>query len=336
MLQDWDLMMRETVIPNEIGTILDFAAASAGWLLLTEDGSITRFDEESGACRRLASTNVPAEVSEWRNPVRRRMHVSRDGDFAAVLNDYARYGQLVDLRSGQVTMQLDGGDYHPDTVPFSFCFATVDGRTLAIHRTGWNRLDISDPATGELLTVRSPASYECDQPRPEHYLDYFHGAVFLSPDETQILDDGWVWQPSGAPARWSLTRWITENVWESEDGPTLKVLMYRDAWDRGGVWLDETRIAMSGIETEDDVTVDGATIFDLSSTEIRTFPGPAGTFFTGRASLYSSDATGLSQWNPSNGERLAHMPGFQPTYHDRAAEELVQLNDHVLLRWPIP
>lgn len=232
-------------------------------------------------------------------------------------------------------MLLDGGDYHADTVPFSFCFATVDGRTIAIHRTDWNRLDISDPATGERLTERGPTSYQHGEPRPEHYLDYFHGALVLSPSGTQILDDGWVWQPSGAPALWNLTHWMSGNVWESEDGPSRKVLMYRDAWDRGGVWLDETRIAMSGMETEDDVTVDGATIFNVDSTEIQTFPGPAGTFFTDGSSLYSSDATGLWRWNPSNGERLAHVPGFHPTYHHRAAEELVQLHDNVLLCWSI-
>jgi len=114
--------------------------------------------------------------------VRRRLHVSRDGEFAAVVNDYGRHGQLVDLRSGNVTVELDGGDYDQDTVPFSFAFTNVGGRLVAIHRTAWNRLDISEPATGKLLTERGPTSYQHGEPRPEHYLDYFHRRTVSEPE----------------------------------------------------------------------------------------------------------------------------------------------------------
>jgi len=78
--------------------------------------------------------------------LRRRLHVSWRGDFAAVVNDYGRHGQVLDLRSGRVTMMLDGGDYHPETVPFSLAFFEARGRPVVIHRSDWNRLDLSDPA----------------------------------------------------------------------------------------------------------------------------------------------------------------------------------------------
>jgi hypothetical protein len=144
--------------------------------------------------------------------MKRRLHCSKRGEFAVVVNDYGRYGQVIDLRSGAVTFALDGGDYHPATVPFSFAFADMFGCVVAVHRTALNRLDVSDPSTGELLTQRSPTSYRSGEERPEHYLDYFHGALYLSPSGAHILDDGWVWHPVGVPTVWSLNRWMSQNV----------------------------------------------------------------------------------------------------------------------------
>jgi len=64
------------------------------------------------------------------------------------VNDYGQYGQVIDLRSGKITLNLDGGDYCPETVPFSFGFASWQGNVVVIHRAAWNRLDISDASTG--------------------------------------------------------------------------------------------------------------------------------------------------------------------------------------------
>jgi hypothetical protein len=62
----------------------------------------------------------------------------------------------------------DGGNYYAETVPFSFAFAVVRGREVAIHRTAWNRLDVSDPSTGKLLTARNPTNYQRGEERPVH------------------------------------------------------------------------------------------------------------------------------------------------------------------------
>jgi hypothetical protein len=48
-------------------------------------------------------------------------------------------------------------------VPFSVAFALDGERTLVVHRTDWNRLDISDAATGARLTE---ARTDQLQPRP--------------------------------------------------------------------------------------------------------------------------------------------------------------------------
>lgn len=111
---------------------------------------------------------------------------------------------------------MDGGDHRPETVPFSFVFAEHGGRTVVVHRTDGNRLDVSDASTGELLTARATPEDDSDGPTPEHYLDNFHGRLHLSPDGRRLLDDGWVRQPVGFPAVWSLPDWLDSDVWASE------------------------------------------------------------------------------------------------------------------------
>jgi hypothetical protein len=223
----FDSTLKSSALPKQIGTVVDIAPINqemhAVWLLLAESGAIIRWDADTGDWLHLGAVNVPVEPDHKPydgHVLRRRLHASGNGNFVAVVNDYGRYGQIMDLRSGKVTIVLDGGEYCHETVPFSFAFAEVKGRLIAIHRTDWNRLDISDPATGELLTDRNPTAWHQGKEQPEHHLDYFHGAIYVNPNGAYIADDGWVWHPVGIPNVWSLERWLTDNVWESEDGPT--------------------------------------------------------------------------------------------------------------------
>jgi hypothetical protein len=65
-------------------------------------------------------------------------------------------------------MTLDNGGSHAETVPFSLAFACHRGQDVVIHRTAWNRLDVSDPATGRLLTARGPTGCGWGEATPEH------------------------------------------------------------------------------------------------------------------------------------------------------------------------
>src|SRR4051812_1024665 len=307
-----DPMLVRTALPTEFGTIADIAPVDgvdgSVWLMLVEDGRLVRFDAGTGAAAVVASSDVQSEPDHdpFAGPaLRRRLHVSGRGDFAAVVNDYGRFGQIIDLRSGLVTLALDGGGYDPETVPLSFSFFASGDRSLAIHRTSWNRLDVSDPATGQLLTERGPTSYKNGEERPPHDLDYFHGALHVNPKGSHVLDDGWIWHPVGVPTTWSLHRWVTENPWESEDGPSKRDTCARTYyWDHAAVWIDDTRVAVGGIGDDDTAMVDGARLFDVTSTgtpggpwrsdwhvarEIIAFPGPAGSFFSDGTALFSSD-----------------------------------------------
>ena len=116
-------------------------------------------------------------------------------------------------------------------------------------------------------------------------------------------------------------------------------------------WLDEKTVAVEGIGHDVDFMIDGARIFDITSSgkssgpfgvdrdgprEVLQFPGPAGSFFSDGVSLLSSDQSGLSRWDPSDGARTGHLAGFRPTRHHPGSNDLAELVDGVLVRWRCP
>jgi hypothetical protein len=345
----------ESELPTRVDQVVDMAPIAGDprgdWLLLGDDGGISRWNPETGEVERLATTAVPAEPGRdpWAGrELRRRLHVSRYATHAAVVNDYGRYGEVIDLRTGRATFSLDNHGDCEETVPFSFTFAEHRGRTVVIHRTEWNRLDVSTADTGAILTVRKTRTALHGEPEPEHYLDYFHGALYLSPSGKRILDDGWVWHPVGIPAVWRLDDWLGRNVWESEDGPSrLDVCGRTSYWDQPMTWLDESRVAIAGIGDDSDNIRQGVRVFDITrnareglwgmraAVELMRFEGPSGTLFSDGEQLFSSGHLGLSIWDPVSAERIGSVAGFTPTHYHPGARELVALDGRTLRRWHV-
>jgi hypothetical protein len=137
----------------------------------------------------------------WQSRTRapRALHVSPDGRYAAVVAVHGSSGVVIDVERTTITMRLDRGDHHVHACRFSCAFFRSGGRTLLVHATDANRLEVSDPATGELLTERGPPPpWTGYGTAPPHHLDYFHGALLVSPDGEWIADDGWAWHPYAA------------------------------------------------------------------------------------------------------------------------------------------
>ena len=93
------------------------------------------------------------------------------------------------MRERRVAFKLSDDDYHYEQSMFPAALSCMKGETLLIHGTGWNRLDITDPRNGTLLTdrvIHANGLVDGRYVRAEHDLDYFHGQLLVSPD-----GDGW-------------------------------------------------------------------------------------------------------------------------------------------------
>ncbi|GIF42441.1 hypothetical protein [Actinoplanes xinjiangensis] len=315
------------------GPVLDLAPLPSphgepSWLVLGEGGRwLLRFQAAGGAYRRVCRVRLPAEETTPRT--RLRLHASPDGRFAAVVRDFGRFGRVYDLASGKATIEIDGGDYHCEQVPLSLVFFRYGGSTLVAHRTAWNRLDISDPATGRLLTARDEADGE------RRLAGLFRGELRVSPDGRWIADDSWAWAPAGIPYVWDLRRWAGAGVWESDDGPSRQRLCQRFYfWNEPMCWIGDSLLAVAGLGDDDEAMLPGVRIFDAASgVELHDFAGPGGALFSAGRRLYAAGADGLTIWDPFTGERTGSVPGFVPTHHHRDAGLLAAVRDGALLTW---
>jgi hypothetical protein len=292
-----------------------------GWLARTDAGLVeVRSDEPP---RGVAAVALPAE-SPATGPGQARapaLHTAADGRFAAAVTDYGRHGVVVDLASGAVVLALDRQDHHTETVRFPVAFLGP----LVVAATDWNRLDVFDPATGRLLTERVTTREE----NPEHYLDYFHGALLPSPSGRSLLVDGWVWQPEGIPLVLDCAAWLAGDRHAPEHG---QALAFRDPWDVPMAWVDEETVALQGIG--DDRPIDGVQLHDArTGRRVGMFAGPCGPMWGHRGRLYVTTGDGFEVWDPADGARIGFAEGFRPTAHDPATGAFAELRNDQLRIW---
>jgi len=330
--------------------ILDACAVRANFghlLVLKSDGELCGVNLDDGQVKCLCRVELPyLQIDGGQNhfgPEAYRLHASTSGRFCAIVVDKGRKGVVVDTLSGAVTMSLDGGDYYENTVPFSACFLHMDGQEVFVHRSEWNRLEASDPATGRSLTERFIAPYEAGGERPAHYLDYFHGRLSPSPDGSRILDDGWVWHPVSIPRIWSATEWLRSNPWESEDGNSIIQLAMRDDWNTPVCWISEHRVAMWGLtggdcdEAEEQVVRPGVQIYNAASMEqspddqwaMNLSEEPDDLFSDGKR-LFVVGEKGTSVWDISSRLSVASLPDFSPRLYDPKRGSLIAIEGTTL------
>lgn len=294
------------------------------WVALTRDGRVVRLDLEAGIVTPLG--RVPPDVFTLGGPF--NLHLSAAGDLGAIVQMRGTTGCVLDLATRQPTMFLQRGDYHPEHCPFPCAFAEVGGRTLLVHATDWNRLNVSDPRTGELLTARVLVEASADG-RPEHDLDYFHGRLTVSPTGEHVADDGWVWHPVGVVSTWSLRRWLADNPWESEDGPTRKDLCSRFYfWDSAVCWVGTDRLAVWGYGQDADWLRPAVRLFDVTTgAETDWFPGPAGELAFDGVLFASDPAAGTAVWDVETGDRLHADPGLRPRRYHPGRKAFLSFSD---------
>lgn len=295
----------------------------SAWIGLTEKGNVVYVDfseRKTTHIMQLSSSklDLQQEIS---------LHVATDGQMAAIVNTFGQYGIVINLTTKQITMHLERDDDHIDFSHFPIAFFTMDEKLLLIHGTEWNRLDISDPETGALITARSARQYKEGESRPEHYLDYFHCGLTVSMDQEWIVDNGWVWMPIGIVTSWNLKRWAQESVWESEDGPSMRELCARwYYWGGSLCWLDSRTLAIWGYGNDEAWLIPAARIFDVvSGKELRWFAGPQGDFVFDTYLFSLSEEHGTAVWDIATGERIFWDAHLHPMRYHRGAKQFLSL-----------
>lgn len=264
------------------------SSASCGLVAVNDRAELLRVSPLQGEIRILSALPIP-EFDPLK-PI--QIVVDAAGRYAAVSNRYGRYAAVYALPDSQDApgaraeelLKLDRGDYYTDKSRFPLAFAELDDRTLLIHGSDWNRVELTElpslrplaerafpgrdgagasgksveaaesdnlaEATGpdeEAETTESDVHAEGSEsdipPLPE--LNYFHGGLLTSPDGGRIADTGWVWQPVGLLAAWSLREWLNDPR-ASENGDSLKHFFQTEDWDLPAVWIDNERIAAWG------------------------------------------------------------------------------------------
>lgn len=296
------------------------APAEPLWLALTQAGALVRIDlgrREWSVVAELAGVGVEPD-----QPL--SLTVAPRGDMAAVVETRGGSGVVVDVESGELTMMLDRGQHRLEGARFPVAFAQLGERLLLVHGTGWNRLDLSDPRTGEpLAPPRDQASLEA------HALDYACSSLTVSPDGEWVVDNGFSAEQAGMVAAFRLRPWLDGNPWEPEDGPSKRYLCQRwDYWDGPLCWLDPGTLAVWGYGPDGRCLAPAVIVFDLESGEAeRWFPGPRGQLvFDGRFLCSLGDGEGVSVWDPASGERLLHDAGFQPLRYHPGARQFLTTN----------
>ncbi len=272
-----------------------------------------------------------------------KIHVSPKSDFATVVSAGRttaehkgwNHGVVIRLSDGEITLTLDRGDYHTEQSDFSCVFFEAQGKTLMVHATDWNRLDISDPETGKILTTRDP------QKRAEEAWLFnqnnsteFSGRLIVSPDQRWIVDSGWVWHPVGVVSRWDLQHWLHKNVWESDNGPSKLSLVHRAYfWDGPICWINSETLCVWGLGDDDDNMVPAALVIDIRTGKLKDwFPGPGTGLFVFDEYLYTVENGALSAWDVEQGIRVHYEPDFAPIAYDPGRKKFLSLvNDECVL-----
>jgi hypothetical protein len=306
------------------------------WYALCTNGHLVVFDSQidkplgviDTAHRCFGNPEFTADV---------RLCISPRNDFAAIYQEFGSHAVLLELPKFTVTAHLTRGNYYVGASRFPVAFFVHDGRTLAMAGSEWNRLDIYDPKTGISLTERGPTACE-DGKRPVRYLEYFHGELCVSPNNTHVMECGWIWGGCNLWRWWDIEAWM-RNVWESEDGTSLTYLAAQESWS-GTCWIDDTMLAVCGWGLDEwalpaivlmDVQAQGKTLRwfpGLATPGSRSWPGQfCEHLFFDKYLFAVSAKVGTTVWNIATGERL-HLDGdTKPRRYHPLSKEFLAITD---------
>ncbi|MDQ8739317.1 hypothetical protein [Paenibacillus sp. LHD-38] len=267
--------------------------------------------------------------------------VSPNAELITVYNTFGRQGIVIDISSMKTIMRFNRDDYHYEQTIFPVAFVNYNAQLLLIHGTKWNRLDITNPIDNQALTDRDDPKFQLTQSksiRSEHYLDYFHGQLVVSPDNKWIVDNGWVWHPMGCVTGWSIHEWI-ENRWESEDGMSKKDLWCeKEDWNDPLCWISDNEIGLVGRNNYDFIDGDEphGWIFRVMNVEtgniVKEFPISSGNIFIDTYLFSCLKETGIKIYDLNSGILLFEDEKINPdNYHHKSKEFIGFDNEQIMV-----
>jgi hypothetical protein len=310
-------------------------AATADWIALDKDLTLIRWNFETN--ERASFTELRDELLELKSETDFRLQVSSDARFVAVVQGSGSLGLIFDLLERRITMRLFRGTYRIENTQFPVAFFEHQGRTHLIHATDWNRVDVSLPATGELLTNRTMPVAETKGETPKHSLDYFFGTLAVSPNARHVASDGWFWGPSGSVKTWDLQSWLGQNTWESEDDRQyLNGIGY--FWECGICFASDDLLVAWGIGSDSYWIAPGVRVYNMHTTQTREIFGPdlriRGESVLHQPTLVADHylyafafGTGISVWDVETGARVALDTTFCPIAYQPQTKTFINVAD---------
>lgn len=343
---------RRTLRINSLadGKVLAFAAlnnhASAA-VVFTEKRQLWLIDTLSGAAE-LINTYTEAMLARAGSI---QLTLSRDNQLIAITSCVHRdqdgpsnRGIVAQMSNGHVLMVLDNGNYHTELTPFPVAFVDHQNKTWVIHATDWNRLDITEPFSGQCLTTRVFSKNTDDDEDEELSVHTeWNGELRVSPNQKRIATIGWFWHPLGLAYAWDLQAWLTKNVWEADKGHSKKLFAVWDYfWDAPFFWIDDETLCIWGYEqwhTDNDMPLNSAALYDATTGDIKTFfAGPTQDVFHFDQYLFSGteQGDGISIWSLEDGALLHEEKDIQARHYHPGAKTFLVFKEHgviVLQAW---
>ncbi len=248
-----------TVLPHKYVSSLAF----------TPDDSLV--DWVGGGCRYLLDGEVIDRPRRYAYAFD-AVTLSPSGDVAVIYTRHQTKGLL--LHKGEVLRELDRSYYQAASFEYPICLFERAGRTLLAHcPRGYNRLDIEDALTGELLTAR---------PDDAERADFFHSRLAASPNGKRLISAGWVWQPWDVVSTFEVDACLADPNLLDVQGGSLPSCPNMCAEEGSATWLDDDVLCVAAGDELDQETLDeyaadgdvpellpnGLVSFDLNTREI--------------------------------------------------------------------
>ncbi len=314
--------------------------------LLNKDYSLVKIDLKTGKKEIIVQFD-PAALSSTSYI---SICCSKDNAYLAVtwtrvsVGDDVNQGVVIDAKDGRVQLHLNNGSYYSSLAPFPVCFALHKGKIVVVHATEWDRLDVTDIESGQILTKRNFDMLPKFPETEKFGMTEWPGLIIPSPSLEKVAVQGWVWHPVGIFYSFNLRSWLENNLWESDYIPERKIYAQMADWHFPFCWIDDTKVCISenGFDHKDPYYT---SVFNTETGEcLLKFLGPTPNVFIYDKFLFSGLkedddllAEGLSIWSIDDGQLLFQQKEFlQIDEYIPESQEFVSLKENgiiELVKW---